>query len=261
MTTFTYTPNGAGAQPRDAAEKLKEIVSVLDFIPQTEHAGILAGTSTFDTAPAFQNAANTGRAVAVPAGRYLLGSPVNLSNCRRLFGEGGHLLGTSGTRIQATAPMAAMLQVRDMETVIRDLQLACNGVAKCGIHVQNGNSSQFDNLAIVDATEDGIHFASSGNNSLSRVSNSLFRQIGRSYSTGSASNAANSMTVTVTGTADLTTVGIRPGLDLVQVGLDLLQLSLQIGPVRRREVRSRHAFERHTRPIHLTQVVVREAFH
>lgn len=55
----------------DVQNKLKELVSVLDFIPTSEHSAIRDGTSTYDATSDIQSAIGTGgRTVIVPPGTY-----------------------------------------------------------------------------------------------------------------------------------------------------------------------------------------------
>lgn len=217
--SYYYTPLGTGAVQREVGEKLQELVSVLDYVPVAEHAAILQGTSNYDASAAFQNAAATGRGVFVPGKKYVIGTRIDLGNCPGLFGEGGNPA-VAGTTIIAVAnpPLAAMFDVKKGQTQIRNLHLHCNGQAACGLRVQGGNSSVFDNLTIDYAIQDGILFSPSGNNNVCRVANCVIRQAGSIYEEGRASNTAGGFTVTVTGAVDLTTLGIRPELDLVRVG-------------------------------------------
>jgi hypothetical protein len=200
-------------------EKLQEMVSVLDYVPVAEHAAILQGTSTYDASTAFQNAAATGRGVFVPGRKYVIGTRIDLGTCPGLFGEGGNP-GGPGTMIVAVAspPLAAMFDVKAGQTQIRNLHLNCNNQSACGLRVNGGNSSVFDNLTIDSATRDGILFSPTGNNNVCRVANCMIRYAGHAYDEGTASNGAGGTTVTVAGAADLTTLGIRPELDLVRVG-------------------------------------------
>lgn len=67
-----FIQTGVGAVARFIQDKLRETVSVLDFIPVAEHAAILAKTSMYDATTAFEAAFATGKAVHVPAGEYIL---------------------------------------------------------------------------------------------------------------------------------------------------------------------------------------------
>ena len=56
VATAGWTQTGTGAVSRTVDSKLKDVVSVLDFIPVAEHAAIRAGTSTYDCKPGIQAA-------------------------------------------------------------------------------------------------------------------------------------------------------------------------------------------------------------
>lgn len=78
------------AEARAVSDKLRDIVSVLDFIPEAEHAAIRSGTSTYDATADLQAAfdyasANTDR-IYVPAGIYNVSSGLTLA-CN-LIGDG-----------------------------------------------------------------------------------------------------------------------------------------------------------------------------
>lgn len=69
-TARDLTGGIAGAQPRSVLNQLRDRLSVLDFIPEAEHAAIRAGTSTFDCSAAIKAAMATGRPVFMSAGQY-----------------------------------------------------------------------------------------------------------------------------------------------------------------------------------------------
>jgi hypothetical protein len=69
-----FTQAGSGAVQRTVDSKLKDVVSVLDFIPQAEHAAIKAGTSTYDAVAAINSAIAAGQKIIVPPGTYQLKS-------------------------------------------------------------------------------------------------------------------------------------------------------------------------------------------
>jgi hypothetical protein len=70
----SYTPAGIGAQTTNVQEKLRQVVSVLDFIDPTLHAAIKAKTSVVDLSTQLQAAINsvgvTGGLLYIPAGQY-----------------------------------------------------------------------------------------------------------------------------------------------------------------------------------------------
>jgi hypothetical protein len=65
---------GTGAVQRTVESKLQDVVSVLDFIPESEHAAIKAGTSTYNATAAIQAALNASMCVLLPAGQFQISS-------------------------------------------------------------------------------------------------------------------------------------------------------------------------------------------
>lgn len=98
MTDFTYSHPSPDSIARDASDKLIEVISVLDFIPESYHAAIRSRTSTVDVAAYVQNAidyidstANApfyGGQLYFPRGKYVLGSTLSLCRGLNLVGEG-----------------------------------------------------------------------------------------------------------------------------------------------------------------------------
>ncbi len=87
----SFTQSGTGAVTSTVQTKLRAFVSVLDFIPTTLHAAILAGTSTTNVASYVQAAIdylNTlgGGELGVPVGRYYCTTEINL--CAKLTIQG-----------------------------------------------------------------------------------------------------------------------------------------------------------------------------
>jgi hypothetical protein len=68
--------SGTGAVARTAQAKLRDFVSVFDFIPVAEQAAIIAGTSTYDATTAINACLAAHKNVWVPAGIYSISSPV-----------------------------------------------------------------------------------------------------------------------------------------------------------------------------------------
>lgn len=86
-----FIQTGTGAVQRTVESKLQDVVSVLDFIPQSEHAAIKAGTSNYNATNAIQAAINSvpvsGGAVYIPSGKYKCNS-LTLGSNTKLFGAG-----------------------------------------------------------------------------------------------------------------------------------------------------------------------------
>ena len=77
-TEVIYQPPGTGADQRTLQDVLIQEVSVFDFIPQAEHAAIVAGTSTYNctddlaAASTYINSLDGGKLV-IPGGTYVVG--------------------------------------------------------------------------------------------------------------------------------------------------------------------------------------------
>ena len=93
---------GTGAVQRTVESKLQDVVSVLDFIPQSEHAAIKNGTSTYNATAAIQAAIDYaytftgvgplytgGATVFFPHGIYKLGATLTTKSGVNLYAERG----------------------------------------------------------------------------------------------------------------------------------------------------------------------------
>jgi hypothetical protein len=206
-----FQQDAAGAVERSLLDRIGESVSVLDFIPEAEHAAILAGTSTYDSAAAIQAANDVGRGVYAPGKRYLLLSGVELTG--PLTGDGAAI-----TQFVAGAPMDYMFSVSRQHSDIERVKMTGRGLAKVGIRVRNANGFRLQLADIGGMKWDGVEFASVSNNSSSEISNCVFSAGGTSFSAGTAANGANGTAITFSGAPDLTTLGLRPNIDMVKVG-------------------------------------------
>ncbi|MDR6842195.1 hypothetical protein [Pseudoxanthomonas sacheonensis] len=92
LVAFKLTDVGALA--RTVADKLNDTLCVLDFIPSTQHAAILAGTSTYDATADVQaaiNAAIAARRKLYAPGHYRLTAKVNVTGALTLYGDGNEM--------------------------------------------------------------------------------------------------------------------------------------------------------------------------
>lgn len=105
---INFTQSGTGAVTRTGEAKLREALSVFDFIPVAEHAAIRAGTTTTDVT-SFINAALTAaqtvsfgeKTLLFPAGTYRV-SQINLRDCSyfNIHAEGTvNIVGSSGASV------------------------------------------------------------------------------------------------------------------------------------------------------------------
>ena len=107
-----FIQSGSGAVSRTAEDKLRERVSILDFIPVSEHAAIRAGTSTYDCSAALQSAIASvtsggwfypaGTGIYFPPGNYYFASTIALKKRVRLYGDGSGQ--PSGEQVILTFP-------------------------------------------------------------------------------------------------------------------------------------------------------------
>jgi len=83
------------------------------------------------------------------------------------------------------------------------------------IEILNSNISSHDSITVIRARYDGVHYPIAGNN-LGTVWTALKAMFcGRHYTTGTVTAAAGATVITVTGAADLTTIGIRESFDSI----------------------------------------------
>jgi len=69
---------GTGAQQRTVESKLQDVVSVLDFIPESQHAAIKAGTSTYDATADIQAAIDAAQGTLLIADNLRITSTLTL---------------------------------------------------------------------------------------------------------------------------------------------------------------------------------------
>lgn len=85
----TFIQAGAGAVTRTCQDKMRDTVSVYDFIPASEHDAIFNGTSTYDCSDAFDSALATALCVNLDQGTYHVSRPIRISrNGQFLVGSG-----------------------------------------------------------------------------------------------------------------------------------------------------------------------------
>jgi len=156
---------GTGAQQRTVESKLQDVVSVLDFIPESQHAAIKAGTSTYDATADIQAAidvvaANSnGGIVFFPVGTYRVSSTI--SNNRlvtptlgRVSLKGADQNGSkilfvgAGTCFDFKHAVSGVTDANVAYTEISDLTLITNAyaVGKYGIVIDIGGFAKLSRL-------------------------------------------------------------------------------------------------------------------
>jgi hypothetical protein len=88
-----FQQSGAGSVARTGQAKMRESVSLLDFIPVAEHSAILAGTTTYNATSAIQSAIDTdARDINAPAGVYKHGNLSFNNDYQRIIGYGAQFI-------------------------------------------------------------------------------------------------------------------------------------------------------------------------
>lgn len=91
-TLIGFVAAGVGALLRTIRDKLRERISVLDYIPPGLHAGIAAGTDTTDLTSYVAAAltAAAGKRLYAPQGTYEISEPLLPATGTTIFGDGMH---------------------------------------------------------------------------------------------------------------------------------------------------------------------------
>ena len=133
-STLSFSQAGPGAVTRTVQSKLREVFSVLDFIPAAEHEAITGKTSTYDCAPninAMLSALPNGSAVYFPPGKYVILS--SISNQAKKFDFIG--AGSSSTVIQNNGTSHAFNIQVSYYVTIKGLQISGSVSSLCGIYI------------------------------------------------------------------------------------------------------------------------------
>lgn len=171
-TFQAFTQSGTGAVARTWQDKASEIVSVFDFIPQTEHAAILDFTSTADLATYINSAITAinvkGGTLYFPKGLYPIASAIGANGLSNIIlqGSGGKDLtyaGTKGTVIKFTGTGSGnILTLTDHRGVwVRDIQIVyvsnsfTGTMVNCASSFSTGNGSGFHNVQCYQITNTG----------------------------------------------------------------------------------------------------------
>jgi len=98
-TSAVYTPAGTGSVPTTVQAKLRESVSVLDFMTAAQVTQVLTRTGSLDLSSALQTAIDylatkSGGEIFFPAGTYLFKTAINLTSDNSTSRAYIHLIGT-----------------------------------------------------------------------------------------------------------------------------------------------------------------------
>jgi hypothetical protein len=168
----SYTPAGTGAITTNVQTKLRESVSVFDFMSSAQIADVLAGTASIDVTAAIQAGVTycvqKGNVLFMPAGHYLVIDTINIPTFTQIAGEHKNMTAKGfgvepkGTRIKFNPTSAKSLFVASgvgpfggyrAGYSIEGLYIAGNSTVSTSnsvyaINVDSIVESNFDNLAI-----------------------------------------------------------------------------------------------------------------
>lgn len=174
------------------------VANVLDF-------GATGDGVTDDTV-AIQAAAASAIAVKgalyFPKGTYQLSGTVVCTSIN-IFGDG-----QEQSIVSAASVMGSMFAVSGRSTIMA-LKVLGNNKANYCLEMTAVNGSNIQSCNVEGAVYDNVLYQTVGNNSTSKIDTSLIRICGKEYATGTAAGTIGGTTVTVSGAANLTTVGMR----------------------------------------------------
>jgi parallel beta-helix repeat protein len=146
---------------RTLANRFADMVNVLDFIPESEHAAIKAGTSTFDCTSNINQAigliaTRKSGTVYFPSGKYkitdYIGTAVVDTISIQLLGEAGTIIDCQPTTF--TNYGIYIFPSTLVVCIVRDITINCNNKVAAGIVVRSNNASEsilIDNCEVNDA--------------------------------------------------------------------------------------------------------------
>lgn len=135
LTTLTATRSETGAVAVPVLTKLRETVSVIDFMTSAEIADVIANTALVDVTAAIQAAvtAASGKRLKIIAGTYKLTAQINLPNASiALLGDGigvTNLLWTSAVASGLAATYSSIASQLSVENLSLKTNVANGGVA------------------------------------------------------------------------------------------------------------------------------------
>lgn len=129
---------GTGAVTRTAQSKMRDMVSVMDFIPVNLHAGIIARTGTTNVASYIQAAidalnANGGGCLWFPAGRYYCTAEIDVKKHITLQGENPLISTLYFTSINGLRSTWTINGSTGVYIAIRDLGIQASSTSNTGI--------------------------------------------------------------------------------------------------------------------------------
>lgn len=158
----SFTQSGTGAVARTAQGKLRDFVSVVDFMSAADRVSLAAG-STVDVTTALTNSLASlpadGGIVHMPAGNYKITSGISLSRHQGIVGDGlSAATGTDGATTIVKTGSFDGITLSSFECILRDFTIRGDtGNGGDGIYVQYGHAN-IHNVASNDHGGVGFRF-------------------------------------------------------------------------------------------------------
>lgn len=181
---------------RTLANRFADVVNVLDFIPESEHAAIKAGTSTYDATANIQEAINTQKWCFIPRGKYRITSEIVFKKGSGLIGESFYIqqfysnTPASGqlseifydgspssncilrlsTQAVGVLPVFSSNESNNLtNTIVKNIYLNGNSKADFGLYsARNGFGSIFENIIVSNTNNRGFFFGEFWSSSVSK---------------------------------------------------------------------------------------------
>lgn len=166
------TASGCIAASRLSAAPLTVGVSLLDLLPEGERDAVRAGRSTFDCGPALGSALSAGGTVYLPAGRYVVATPVVFTpRIQGRFSTGCRLIGdgpgqsvledrTAGRALldfdSGANPAKGFLAIRDVHLAGFSIEGRHAAASAAAIRLRGCYQSSIANVHIIDRPGSGI---------------------------------------------------------------------------------------------------------
>ena len=159
-----FQQTGTGAIARTSQDKLRERVSVLDFMTDAQRQDVMTRAATLPVSAAVQAAINslpaTGGVVVMPKGRYLWDTPVASKNNVTVKGEGEATEILVNADIEVFSSDTATLNTAIFGAWFRDFfinKTVAGATTKYDIHLQNPNSCEVRGVRIKSGHDDSAY--------------------------------------------------------------------------------------------------------
>jgi hypothetical protein len=155
-----FAPAGTGAVATNVQGKLRESVSVFDFMTAAQKADVMSGAATLDATASIQAALNAGAHVDFVPGNYLVTSDVRVNSYTTVDGQGATL--KCGSMVSQSPMMAnknidATGYTGDTNITIRNLNFDLQNTTNGGLAIAHAQSITIENCKFLN-TNGNFHF-------------------------------------------------------------------------------------------------------